>query len=134
MLVSVAALLSGCRPTPVSYVAPVPSVAGDAYACALRMVNQLDYTVTNTNRESGFIQAEKHRAGTMEWLLARDDVDRLTVSIFEDTVPRQNTLRVTASAGRTYQSDGGTRLSSISPSANAKAAAQKLATTCTAAR
>jgi len=36
------------------------------YTCALRMVNQLDYTVINASRENEFITAEKHRGQAMQ--------------------------------------------------------------------
>lgn len=96
------------------------------------MVNELGYTVTNASRDAGFVSAERHRDGTIAWLLRRDDVDHLTVSIFEDTLPRRDKIRVTVDASRSYEAQNGYHMGPISPSENAKTAASTLLATCSA--
>jgi hypothetical protein len=56
-------ILGACAGAPRSFVAPTPRETGDAYASALSKVNELGYTVTNTSKEAGFIQATKQTSG-----------------------------------------------------------------------
>ena len=56
--ISMVALVD-CSSSPISYFASSPIPQDGLYTCALRKVNELGYTVTNTNKEAGFITAER---------------------------------------------------------------------------
>lgn len=95
-LVSSVLLLGACSSAPVSFSSTTPQPLEAAYGCALRKVNQLGYTVTNTNKDGGFINAEKQTSsGLGEFLTSKKNHDVLTVAIFDDGKGGR-TMRVTA--------------------------------------
>jgi hypothetical protein len=126
----VGALLAGCQGRPVSYVALTPRPIGDSYTCSFRLVNERGYTVTNADRAAAFIAAEKHRNGVMQTILAREEVDRLTIAIYGDSASQQSRMRLTVSATRLSQSETGSRQESINPSDAAIADAQAVLARC----
>jgi hypothetical protein len=84
---------------PISFLATTPSPAPDAYTCSLRKINELGYTVTNTNREAGFITGEKSTTGTFTRAMTGSQyASILTVSIFDDAAARK--IRVSAGQSR----------------------------------
>ena len=91
------ALLAGCVHGPTSYRSLTPATGEVAYDCALRRVNELGYTVTETNKEAGFIVGDKQTSGWTEYITGRRHFDRLTVSIF-DADSAWRTVRVTAAS------------------------------------
>jgi hypothetical protein len=92
----VAVVVSACSTAPISFLSMTPSPADAAFSCALRQINTMNYTVTNTNKEAGFIAAEKQTSGLGTALLTgRKYGSSLTVSVFEGADGQRN-LRVTA--------------------------------------
>jgi hypothetical protein len=53
------ALVAGCAINPVQYNSPMPLGLDAAFACALRQLNELGYTVTNTDKSAGYLAAER---------------------------------------------------------------------------
>jgi type IV pilus biogenesis protein CpaD/CtpE len=103
-LVSSVLLLEACSSAPVSFSSTTPQPLETAYGCALRKVNELGYTVTNTNKDGGFINAEKQTSsGLGEFLTSKKYHDVLTVAIFDDGKGGR-TMRVTAAGSE--QSSG----------------------------
>jgi hypothetical protein len=95
-LVSSVLLVEACSSAPVSFSSTTPQPLEAAYGCALRKVNQLGYTVTNTNKDGGFINAEKQTSsGLGEFLTSKKYHDVVTVAIFDDGTGGR-TMRVTA--------------------------------------
>ena len=92
-----ALILAGCATAPVSYLVAAPQPSDAAYACALRKVNELGYTVTNSNKEAGFISADKQTSGlgTKIWSGAEYH-DQLTVSVYGDSASGGRKIRATA--------------------------------------
>lgn len=126
-----ALLLAGCKTTPVSYFAITPQPIGDAYSCALRKVNELGYTVTNTNREAGFITADKQTTGTMTKLFTGSEYhDVITVSVFDDPATGGRKIRVTAASSNEQSSLLGTSKNNIAPSDKGQTDANALLTAC----
>jgi hypothetical protein len=124
------ALLAGCIHGPTSYRSLTPATSDVAYNCALRRVNELGYTVTETNKESGFIVGDKQTSTWTEGITGRRHFDRLTVSIYAaDTAWRA--VRVTAASlqERTRLFVG--EQSSVSTRETAKADASAVVTGCT---
>lgn len=108
---------------PVTYVAPAPATAESAFACAYRTINEMGFTVTNADRDAGFISAEKYiRSGVTYH-------DALSVAIFQAAGASEQTLRVTAMQGE-RQRDDDEPVSSGTPSAHGRAAARIVAETC----
>lgn len=119
----IAAAAAACAPArgPVAYSVPVP--AGDgAFACAHRTINEMGFTVTNADREAGFIAAEKYLTHGVTYH------DVLSVSIFQAAGASGHTLRVSAKEAERDGDDG--ERSSGTPSAHGSAAARILAQTC----
>ncbi|MEJ2503665.1 MAG: hypothetical protein P8177_10215 [Gemmatimonadota bacterium] len=129
MLPALALLLTACGAAgPTSFTAPVPrSADADPYACALRQVNELGFTVVDADRASGFLVAEKQTTGALETFFGdAHEFDRLTVSIYDDGADGR-TLRVTAGE----VSRGGEEASgSESPEASGIEAAQAVLRAC----
>lgn len=102
LLVLTILLFAGaCKTAPISYFAVTPQPAADAYTCALRKINELGYTISNTNKEAGFITGDKQTSGLGTRLLSGSQYTSvLTVSIFDapSTVGRR--MRVTAAQVR----------------------------------
>jgi len=128
-----ATAIAGCSSAPISYSAPTPKPLDATYACALSKLNELGYTLSNTNKDAGFIQAAKQTSsGLGEFLNSRKTFDQLTVAIF-DAADGNKTLRVTAA---TAQQKAGTLFSKSSesgtaPSTTAKGHATALLSACT---
>jgi len=127
-----ALLLIACGGTPISFIAAAPQPALTSYDCALRKINELQYTVTNTNREAGFIQADHQASGLATKLFTGSEHhDQLTVSVFGDSASGGRKMRVTAA--RTNQKTGVFGTSSTqaeSPSEEAKTAANEILRSC----
>jgi hypothetical protein len=115
-----------------SYFASSPTPQDGLYTCALRKVNELGYTVTNTNKDAGFITAEHQTSsGLGEALSGRKYHDVLTVSIFDEATGGTRRLRVTAAqTQQTAQLFGRASETGIAPSDKAKADANALLAAC----
>jgi hypothetical protein len=128
-----AALLfvAGCSTGPVSFTGLSPDVSDALYACALRQVNQMGYTVTNTDRDAGFITGEKQTSGLGTALLTGQQYhDLLTVSVFDGSDGKR-TMRVTA--GQTQQSAvgfGAASRTQVAPKDSGKRDAMSILTAC----
>jgi hypothetical protein len=94
------------------------------------MVNELGYTVTNTDRGGGFITADKQRRGALLVLTGREDQDRLTVSIFDDSTSQRRKVRVTAVTISTSAGTSGSRTVTKAPSDVAISDANALLSSC----
>jgi hypothetical protein len=66
----------------------------------------------------------------MQTILAREEVDRLTIAIYSDSASQQSRMRLTVSATRLSQSETGSRQESINPSDAAIADAQAVLARC----
>ena len=75
-LLAFVVITAACGGKPVSFIALAPQPAQTSYDCALRKVNELQYTVTNENREAGFIQADHHACRTRDEAIYRRRVPR----------------------------------------------------------
>ena len=60
--------------SPKAYMVRTPVAPDDAFSQCMRKVNELGYTVVDTDRAAGFIRAERYVTG---------HIDELTISIFE---------------------------------------------------
>lgn len=90
-----------CKTAPISYFAATPQPAGDAYTCALRKLNELGYTISNTNKEAGFITGDKQTSGLGTRLFTGSQYTSvLTVSIFDAPSTEGRRIRVTAAQVR----------------------------------
>lgn len=88
-------LAAACSTAPVSYLVTTPQPTDAVYACALRKVNELGYTVTNTNKDAGFITGVKQTgSGFTQVMTGRHTSDQLTVAIFTDAAGKK-TVRAT---------------------------------------
>jgi RNA 3'-terminal phosphate cyclase len=98
----------------------------------MRKINELGYTVTNTNKEAGFITAEKQTSGLGTALLTgRKYQDQLTVAIFDDTATNGRKLRVTAAqATENALAFGNASKTGVAPSNSGKADAQAVLSAC----
>jgi VCBS repeat-containing protein len=122
--------LVGCAKGPVSYTAPTPEPAETAYVCALRKVNELGYTVTNTSKEGAFIQADKQTSNTFGRLMTGNNFhDRLTISVF-DAGNNTRTVRVTAGGYNERSNLLGTSTNSTESSDTAKADSNTILLAC----
>lgn len=125
------ALLAGCTNGPISYAGLSPDTGDALYSCALRQVNQLGYTVVNTDREAGFITGEKRTSGMGTAILTGQNYSsQVTISVF-DAENGRRTMRVTA--GQTSESALGFGAASrtvIAPSDTGKADAMTILTAC----
>jgi hypothetical protein len=129
------ATLVACTPTsPISYLANTPTPQDATYTCALRKVNELGYTVVNTDRQAGFINATKQTSGMAMAVLANAKYnDVLTVSIYDATDGDARTLRVTA--GQTQEramgfGAGAGSATGVAPSQSGIADAKSVLATC----
>lgn len=134
MMASMAVIsIGGCASSaPISFMAATPDAGPSAYTCALRKLNEIGYTITNTNKEAGFITADKQTTGAFaEALLGKKYHDQLTVSSF-DAGDGTGKLRVTAAqteenAGFMF---GKASSSGVAPSAKGKADANTILLSC----
>ncbi len=127
----VAVIATGCATGPVSFVSLTPRLAGDTYSCALRKVNELGYTVSNTNKDAGFITGTKQTSGLGTMILTGSQFhDQLTVSIFD--APGGNGRSIRATAGRVDQKSNvfGTSSTATAPTTAGKADANALLRAC----
>jgi len=116
---------------PISFTAPTPQTSADAYSCALRKVNELGYTITNANKDAGFITADKVTSSVAEHLFTNSEVfDRLTVSIFDAADGKGRTIRATSAKTQVSTEAGNIPPRSINPSGQGIADAQGLLLTC----
>lgn len=110
-------LLCSCATGPVSYLSATPKTLDDAYSCALAKVNELGYTITNTNKDAGFIAGTKQTSGLGTKLLTGSEYhDQLTVSIFNQANGGR-TMRATAGRVDQRASLLGTSTNTVKPSA-----------------
>lgn len=102
LLIGVLALAAACgKGGPISYLATTPAPVTDAYACSLRKINELGYTVSNTNREAGFITGEKSTTGKFSRAMTGSQYTSiLTVSVFDDPSSKGRRIRVSAGQSR----------------------------------
>lgn len=120
----------GCISTaPASFSAVTPEPIESAYACALRRVNELGYTVTSTTKEAGFITADKQTSGAGTMFLSGEAFkDQLTVSIFGADSARR--IRV-STAQRSEKSTGFSNATkAFAPSERGKRDAQAVLSSC----
>jgi hypothetical protein len=130
MLVLIAVSACG-KSGPVSYLSTTPAPTPDAYACALRKINELGYTVTNTSREAGFISGEKSTTGSLKRALTGSQyASILTVSIFDDPATKARKIRATAGQSRERSNLLTTSKSTEAPSDLGIADANSLLTAC----
>lgn len=96
MVLSAVIGAGACAGGPSSYVVAAPQPQDAAFACALAKVNELGYTVENSNKESGLIVATKDRTtGAARFLTNRQNHDHLTISIFDATGNGGRKIRAT---------------------------------------
>lgn len=100
LIAALLVLVAACAARPESFVTRTPTPTGDAYTCALRMVNQLGFSVVNADREAGFINAERQTSGGAEvFLTGIKELDQLRISTYEDALSETTEIRVTAGQG-----------------------------------
>lgn len=130
ILLSFTALLGACSTAPLSYVSATPRPLEDAYACSLRKLNELGYTVSNTNREAGFISGTKQTSGLGTQILTGSQYhDQLTVSIFDS---ENGGRQIRATAGRVDRNTSilGTSTTGVAPTPAGIADADALLKAC----
>ena len=133
LLVLAVTSIGGCvSSAPISYMAATPETGDAAYSCALAKLNEIGYTITNANKDAGFIAADRQTTGAvMEFLGGKKYHDELTVSVF-DAGGGNRKLRVTAAqteenAGYMF---GKASASGIAPSKSGKADANTILAAC----
>lgn len=95
-ILGVVVVLGGCVTAPVSFTGLSPDSQDAMFSCALRRVNELGYTVTNTDRDAALITGTKQTSGFGTALLTGSNYhEQLTVSVYEGADGRR-TMRVTA--------------------------------------
>jgi hypothetical protein len=91
------ATAAACSTSPQSYVVTTPQPVDAAFGCATRQINQMGYTISNTNSAGGLIVAERQSSGlATRFLTGTTSRDQLTVSIFDGATPGTRQIRVTA--------------------------------------
>lgn len=79
-------LASACATIPVQDVpetVPARGTADDAFACAMRSVNELRYEVIAADRGAGFLRARRETTGMLGGILTQSEsFDILTVTIY----------------------------------------------------
>lgn len=115
---------------PISFNSPTPDTGDVAYGCALRKVNELGYTVTNTSRDGKFVTGIKQTSGAVQqFMLGTKYKDQLTVSIFDaDSTTRK--VRVTAASVQERSTLLGSSSDGKAPSDAAKADANEVLRAC----
>jgi hypothetical protein len=120
----------GCSSPPVSYLVSTKATPETAFACALREVNELGYTVTNTNKEAGFIAATKETTpGFNRFLGNAETHDQLTISIYGDSASGRH-IRATAGSVKKTTALLGQSTNGQSPSKEGVFAATEVLRTC----
>ncbi|HEX2189810.1 MAG TPA: hypothetical protein VHG51_12965 [Longimicrobiaceae bacterium] len=108
-----------------------PGSPAEAFACAMREVNERGYVVADADREAGFIRADRDRTGLGDALLGGiEKYDQLTLTIY----PRRDgrTLLRVVTGGYEVQArgdDAGARVSAVG-SEHAAADAQAILAAC----
>jgi hypothetical protein len=130
-VVTIVLLLAACSSAPISYFALTPQPADGAYACGLRKVNELGYTITNTNKDAGFITGDKQTSGmATRVLLGSEKHDQITVSVFDDAATHQRKVRVTTGQTEDKANSFGSSKSAKKPSDQGIADANAILTAC----
>lgn len=125
------ALLAACQGGPVSYLVATPQPVESAYACALRKVNQLGYVVTNTNKEAGFITADKQTTGAFVAALSGQRYhDQITISVFEAGEGKARQIRATSARVKESVTLIGTQQQGVGPSDSGKQDANDILLAC----
>ncbi len=129
-MASMALTVVACATAPVSFVSTTPEPTDAAYNCAMKKLNELGYTVSNTNKDAGFITGAKQTSsGVGEFMTGKKYHDILTISIF-DADEGSRRLRVTAAQSQEAAWFGNASKSGIKPSAAGMAAARAILSTC----
>ncbi len=89
--IALLAIVVSCT-SPKAYMVRTPVAPDDAFSQCMRKVNELGYTVVDTDRAAGFIRAERYVSG----FLVDERIDELTISIFEAGETGGAGIRVTA--------------------------------------
>ena len=90
-------VLAACATSPLSYSGLTDRATGDAFTCAMRQLNVLEYTVEDTDRDSGFIRGTKQTSGLGTAIFAGARTHgQLTIIVFEGDGGGETTMRVTA--------------------------------------
>jgi hypothetical protein len=130
---SIAVLLcsvSACATSPISFLVASPQPADAVFACALRKVNELGYTVTNSNKDAGFIAAQKDRSNAVAKFLSNEEKeDQLTISIFSAADGKRQ-LRATAGSSKKRSTIFSQQTSTEAPSKEGIGAANDLLLAC----
>lgn len=93
--------LVGCSTSPISYVALSPQPQADVFTCVNREFNELGYTVSQANKEAGFIAGDRQTSGMGTALLTGKQYhDVLSVTIYDDGKGGQ---KVRATAGQSTE-------------------------------
>jgi hypothetical protein len=123
--------LAACSSAPISYFALTPQPSDGAYACGLRKVNELGYTVTNTNKEAGFITGDKQTSGALaKAFLGTELHDQITVSVFDDAASNSRKIRVTTGQTEERTNLFGSSKGAKAPSTQGVADANSILTAC----
>src|SRR5437588_4857585 len=87
-----AVIFTACvvHPPEAVYPVTVSSSVSDTYVCAIRAVNDVQYSIATADRASGVFRAQRSQPGGLY-------VDRLSVSVYPDTLGHTQ-LRVVADA------------------------------------
>lgn len=68
---------------PVPEAVPARGSTAEAFACAMRTVNELGYEVLAADRGAGFLRARRETTGTLTMILTSDEsFDILTVTVY----------------------------------------------------
>jgi hypothetical protein len=118
LLVSaIAWTLAACANGPISYLAATPQSSADAYSCAVRKVNELGYTITNTNKDAGFVTGTKQTSGLgTQFLTGSQYHDQLTISVFDQPNSPERQMRATTGRIDQRASLFGTSTTGVKPS------------------
>lgn len=100
IFVLVAISIAGCASTaPKSFSTAAPGSKDQAFDCVMREFNQMNYTIRNSDRGSGFITAETHTSGAAsEFWTGKKTNDQLTAAIFSSGSPESWSIRITAAS------------------------------------
>ena len=123
-------LVAGCSTKPLAVVSPTALPLDAAFACAFRLVNELNYVVTRVDKGAGYIYAEKQsRAHSAGPVVGNKYADYLTVSIY-DTDSAGHKIRVIAASDMEVRQPFGVQRSARKPTPQVKADADSLLKAC----
>lgn len=124
----------GCASTvqPMSYSHATGRAPAEVFDCVSGMVNSLSYNVQNASKDAGFLKAEKKTSGLGTVFAGGYNVfDVMNASVFKDPASGATTLRISAQSDKERAMGWGAGSRSVTePSANLKADAQKIVSTC----